>query len=79
MSTSEPSRRDLLQALGAGLLVAVAAPELAAAQPTDASRRGGTGERGDQRGGERPPARLAARLHIGVDGVAPRRAFSRFA
>src|SRR5690606_4137263 len=62
------SRREALTALGAGILIAVTA-EPVDAQRTNAGARAGTGERGDQRGRERPPAKLAARLHIGADGI----------
>ncbi len=53
---SEPTRRDFLQILGAGLLIGVA-PGSGLGQ----QRRGGGGSRG--------AATLAARVHIGADGV----------
>jgi CO/xanthine dehydrogenase Mo-binding subunit len=56
---SDPSRRDFLQILGAGLLIAVAANTAEAQVP--GKRQGGTARRG--------VANLAARVHIGKDGA----------
>ena len=55
------SRREFLQILGAGLLIAVTA-DAAIAQVPPRGRRGGGGTSG------RNPVTLAARLHIGKDG-----------
>src|SRR5437899_1299460 len=57
-----PTRRDVLQLLGAGLLIAVAA-EVTQAQPPAGGRRGNRGATG------RVAPTLAARLHIGGDGT----------
>ena len=54
----EVDRRDFVKLLGAGLLIGVSARSLAQ----------GPG-RGRGRGGNRGPETLAARLHIGKDGV----------
>lgn len=56
----DPSRREFLQLLGAGLLIAVSAGRGSAQAP--GRRRGGGG------GGEREVP-IAARLHIGQDGA----------
>ena len=56
------SRREFLQILGAGLLIAVTA-DVAIAQVPPRGRRGGGGTSG------RSPVTLAARLHIGKDGL----------
>jgi isoquinoline 1-oxidoreductase len=56
---SEFSRREVLQALGAGLLIAVTADWGVAQAPR--------GRRGPNRGGGNVP--LTARLHVGQDGV----------
>lgn len=58
-------RRDFLQALGAGLLIAVTWSSPADAQEAG-QRRGGGGGRG--RGGG-TPVKLASRVHIGQDGI----------
>ncbi len=58
----DPSRRDLLQLLGAGLLISLAAPVVAQEAPR-ANRGGG---RGGGRGNPNIP--IAARLHIAEDG-----------
>src|SRR4051812_14140187 len=58
-------RRGFLQALGAGLLIAVMDGS-AVAQQAPPGRRGGGG--GGGRGGGGPPAPVAARVHIGQDG-----------
>ena len=64
---ADPTRRDVLQFLGAGLLIAVIA-DPARAQPPSGGRRGGGG--GPGRGGfRRGASTLSARLHIGNDGV----------
>jgi len=55
----EPSRRDFLGVLGAGLVIAVTAGS-ARSQDPKGGRRGGAG---------RGPSTLAARLHIGQDGT----------
>jgi len=57
---SEHSRREFLQILGAGLLIAVTA-DAAIAQAPPRGRRGGNSARS--------PVTLAARLHIGKDGL----------
>ena len=63
------SRRRFVQMLGAGLLITVALDPDAVAQDTPPGRRGGgQGGRGG-RGGGGPPPKIAARLHIGKDGV----------
>ena len=64
------SRRRFVQMLGAGLLITVALDSDAAAQDTPPGRRGGGpgGGRGG-RGGGGPPPKIAARLHIGKDGL----------
>ena len=59
------SRRGFVQALGAGLVIAVAVPDAADAQPAPSGNRGGGG-RGRGGGG---PANIAARVHIGQDGA----------
>lgn len=59
----DPTRRDFLQVLGAGLLLAVTA-ETAPAQVPKGGRRGGGGG-----GGGRGATTIAARLHIGKDGT----------
>jgi isoquinoline 1-oxidoreductase len=56
------SRREFLQILGAGLLIAVTA-DVSSAQAPARGRRGGGGTSG------RSPVTLAARLHIGKDGL----------
>jgi isoquinoline 1-oxidoreductase len=64
------SRRRFVQALGAGLLITVALDSVASAQ--EAPRREGRGGGGNRGGGGfrgGPPAKVAARLHIGQDGV----------
>jgi CO/xanthine dehydrogenase Mo-binding subunit len=55
------SRRDFVTLLGAGLLIAVSAPPAADAQSNRGRQRGG-------RSGGRPIP-IAARIHIGQDGV----------
>jgi isoquinoline 1-oxidoreductase len=64
------SRRRFVQMLGAGLLITVALDSDAVAQDTPPGRRGGGpgGGRGG-RGGGGPPPKVAARLHIGKDGL----------
>lgn len=61
------SRRRFVQVLGAGLLITVALESDSAAQDTPPGRRGGGGRGG--RGGGGPPPKVAARLHIGKDGI----------
>lgn len=61
----EVTRRDFLQLLGAGLLIAVAADSAPGQVPQGGRRRGGGGGGGMGRG----PSNLAARLHVGKDGV----------
>lgn len=60
----EPGRRDVLKALGAGLLIAVAADSapMKAAKGEEPPRRRGGGPLG------RGAASMAARLHLGGDG-----------
>ena len=61
-SDIQPTRRQFVQVLGAGILIAVATPSLADAQnPNRGGRRGGFG------GGGRTT--VAARLHIAKDGA----------
>src|SRR5947209_20158957 len=60
LSASDPSRRDFLQILGAGLLIAVAA-NTAEAQVPGKRQGGGPARRG--------VANLAARVHIDKDGA----------
>ncbi|HET7618767.1 MAG TPA: molybdopterin cofactor-binding domain-containing protein [Vicinamibacterales bacterium] len=55
----ELERRDFIRLFGAGLLVVVAAPEIAAQQQGESGRRGGREEASNE---------LAAWLHIGEDG-----------
>lgn len=55
--TDDLTRRDMLHALGAGLMIAVASPIYA--QPAGSNRRND----------DRPAAPLAARLHIGTDNT----------
>ncbi|MEX2141060.1 MAG: molybdopterin cofactor-binding domain-containing protein [Pirellulales bacterium] len=59
------SRRQMVQLLGAGLLIAVAAPSTSAQQPRGRGGRGRGGRGG--RGGS--PTPLAARLHLAKDGA----------
>jgi isoquinoline 1-oxidoreductase len=59
-----PTRRQFVQVLGAGILIAVGAPSIAVAQNPNRSGRGGRGGFG---GGGRTT--VAARLHIGKDGT----------
>ncbi|MDG3007804.1 xanthine dehydrogenase family protein molybdopterin-binding subunit [Paludisphaera mucosa] len=64
----EPGRRDVLKALGAGLLIAVAADAAPAkGEEPPPRRRGAGGGRGGPMG--RGAATMAARLHIGEDGA----------
>ena len=70
MSTASPTlssrtltRRESLQLLGAGLLLAFTPASAARAQ--NAPRRGG----GGGRGGNAAPRPVSTRLHIGADGV----------
>src|SRR5258706_5824523 len=58
-----PSRRELVVVLGAGLLIAVCVSSAEAQERPQGQRRGGGGFRG---GGPTP---IAARLHIGKDGL----------
>src|SRR6187397_3198497 len=61
------SRRTFVQVLGAGLLIATAAP-IARGQDAPAKQRGeGGGRRGGASGGR--PVPIDARLHIGRDGT----------
>jgi isoquinoline 1-oxidoreductase len=62
---SDPTRRDVLQLLGAGLLIAVAA-EMAPAQQPGGGRRGGGPGGAAGRGGA---PTLAARIHLATDGT----------
>jgi isoquinoline 1-oxidoreductase len=64
--TTDPSRRDVLRLLGAGLLIAVAAPA-SRAQVPPGPRRGGGFRGGGMRGGG--AKNVAARVHIGEDGA----------
>src|SRR4051794_2911298 len=59
-----PTRREVVQLLGAGILIAVASPAMAQ------QARGGRGGRGGLEGGiaGAPPSNLRARLHIAKDG-----------
>src|SRR5688572_28141788 len=57
-SNVEPTRRTVVQVLGAGLLIVVAADGTSAQE-----RRGGG------RGGPPAPRNVAARVHIGADGA----------
>src|SRR4051794_20815978 len=62
------TRRSFVQALGAGLLIAVTAGS-ARGQDSRPEREGGGGERRAHGGFGRPaPVELGARLHIGKDG-----------
>src|SRR5665213_2780962 len=64
-ASASPTRRDFLRALGAGLLIAVTAPQaFAQARP-----RGGRGRGGGGRGGGGGATTVAARVHIGADGI----------
>ena len=58
-SDVEPTRRTIVQVLGAGLLIVVASDGTLAQE-----RRGGGG-----RGGPPAPRNVAARVHIGADGA----------
>jgi isoquinoline 1-oxidoreductase len=59
-----PTRREFVQVLGAGIVIAVAATTAAAQQqPRQGGGRGGGGR------GQAPPTPLTARLHIGQDGI----------
>src|SRR6059058_410184 len=58
-----PSRREFVGVLGAGLLIAVCVTSAEAQERPQGQRRGGGGFRG---GGPTP---IAARLHIGKDGL----------
>lgn len=58
------NRRQFVQVLGAGILIAVAAPAMAADEPRGGGRRGGGGFRGNTK-----PIPIAARVHIGADGI----------
>src|SRR5258706_12954773 len=59
-----PSRREFVGVLGAGLLIAVCASSAEAQERRQGQRRGGGG--GFRGGGPTP---IAARLHIGKDGL----------
>jgi isoquinoline 1-oxidoreductase len=64
------SRRRFGQVLGAGLLITVALDATAEAQEAPRGGRQGGGGRGGRGGfGGGPPAKVAARIHIGKDGV----------
>src|SRR6185503_16415154 len=70
-----PSRREFVQTLGAGILIAVtvrawgqAQEGAAPARGSGAAARGAQGRGGGGIGGT-PPANLFARLHIGKDGI----------
>ena len=58
-----PTRRQFVQILGAGILIAVGTSSISEAQNPN---RGGRGGRGGFGGGR--PTTVAARLHIGKDG-----------
>ncbi len=60
------SRRTFVQMLSAGLMIAVGEVPLSA-QDQGGGKKGGKGGRGGGFGGG-PPAKLAARLHLGKDG-----------
>jgi isoquinoline 1-oxidoreductase len=66
-STTDPSRRDVLRLLGAGLLIAVTAAPASRAQVAPRPRRGGGSRGGGTRGGG--ARNVAARVHIGEDGT----------
>jgi isoquinoline 1-oxidoreductase len=66
-----PTRRQFVQVLGAGLVIAVCGRALGQTEE-DPSGRGARGGRGGGRGGGfggAAPANLWARLHIGKDGI----------
>ncbi len=62
----EPTRRDFVQILGAGILIAAAL-----SAPPTARAAGGRGGRGGGEGGfaGTPPANIGARIHIAQDGT----------
>ncbi len=62
-TNTDPSRRDFLHVLGAGLLIAVTASAAGAQVPKKGRRGGGFG------GGGRGATTIAARLHLGNDGT----------
>src|SRR5256885_5975852 len=62
---TEPTRRDFVKVLGAGLLIAVCIADADAQTPAQQRRPGGGAGRGRGGGG---PTNLSARLHIGKDG-----------
>jgi isoquinoline 1-oxidoreductase len=67
----EFDRRTFIKVLGAGLLVTVGTSEVVAqfvGEPGQ-GRRGGRGQRGGRGGFGRGPQNVAARLHIGEDGI----------
>ena len=63
-TNTDPSRRDFLHVLGAGLLIAVTANTVQGQDPKKAARKGGGGGMGG-----RGATSIAARLHIGKDGA----------
>ena len=66
-NSAGPSRREVMQMLGAGLLIAVAADGSIAQVPPPGRGRGGRG--GGRGGGGGGAQTISARLHIGADGV----------
>ncbi|HVT79807.1 MAG TPA: molybdopterin cofactor-binding domain-containing protein, partial [Phycisphaerae bacterium] len=64
----EPTRRDFMQVLGAGILIATALSRTARAAP--GGRGGGRGGGGGEGGfAGTPPANVGARIHIAKDGT----------
>src|SRR5262245_53320414 len=62
----QPTRRDFVQILGAGILIAAARGTMGSAAQAAGGGRGRGGEGGI---GGTAPANLYARIHIGKDGV----------
>lgn len=63
------SRRQFVRVLGAGIVIAVAAPSLEAQEAPGGRRRQGGGGGGGGFRGNAKPIPIAARVHVGADGT----------